>query len=185
MPSATVYKMGSVSITSGSDTVTGVGTGFAINAVKGGLFCVSGHAIPILEVVNDTELTLAFNYNGTTITGEADDWCISLETAQAADAAFTHSKLVDIINNLALSAVNPDGSGTLTERDAVTRALDYIWLRVEVGENLELYVNKTSGWIGPYTIAAGESVTVTLVEDANWPPASDTNPMHFYVRVLP
>jgi hypothetical protein len=31
--------------------------------------------------------------------------------------------------------------------------------------------------------ADGESVTVTFVEDSDWPPASDTNPLHWYVRV--
>jgi len=156
MPSSTIYKMGSVSITSGTNTVTGVGTGFSVNGVKGGLFCVSGYSIPISDVVSDTELTLAFNYNGTTIASEADDWSISLETAQAADAAFTHSKLVDIINNLAVSGVIPDASGTLTERDAATRPIDYIWLRVEVGEELELYINKTGGWLGPYPLQGAQ-----------------------------
>jgi len=29
----------------------------------------------------------------------------------------------------------------------------------------------------------GESVTVTLVPAANWPPASDSNPLHLYFRV--
>lgn len=29
----------------------------------------------------------------------------------------------------------------------------------------------------------GESVTVTLVEEANWPPAPDSNPLHLYFRV--
>ena len=33
------------------------------------------------------------------------------------------------------------------------------------------------------TGAAGESVTVTLVEEANWPPAADSNPLHLYFRV--
>lgn len=31
--------------------------------------------------------------------------------------------------------------------------------------------------------ADGESVTVTFVEDSNWPPATDTNPLHIYVRI--
>jgi hypothetical protein len=29
----------------------------------------------------------------------------------------------------------------------------------------------------------GESVTVTLVPEANWPPAADSNPLHLYFRV--
>jgi hypothetical protein len=29
----------------------------------------------------------------------------------------------------------------------------------------------------------GESATVTLVPDASWPPAADSNPLHLYVRV--
>lgn len=31
--------------------------------------------------------------------------------------------------------------------------------------------------------ANGESVTVTLVPEASWPPAADTNPLHLYFRV--
>jgi hypothetical protein len=31
--------------------------------------------------------------------------------------------------------------------------------------------------------APGASVTVTMVPDANWPPAADANPLHWYVRV--
>ncbi|WP_307211711.1 collagen-like triple helix repeat-containing protein [Microbacterium testaceum] len=32
--------------------------------------------------------------------------------------------------------------------------------------------------------AKGESVTVTLIPDASWPPAADSNPLHIYVRML-
>lgn len=28
----------------------------------------------------------------------------------------------------------------------------------------------------------GESVTVTLVASADWPPASDSNPLHLYIK---
>lgn len=31
--------------------------------------------------------------------------------------------------------------------------------------------------------ASGESVTVTLVPEASWPPAPDANPLHLYFRV--
>lgn len=30
---------------------------------------------------------------------------------------------------------------------------------------------------------SGQSVTVTIVEDANWPPPADPDPLHWYVRV--
>jgi len=39
--------------------------------------------------------------------------------------------------------------------------------------------NGTNGSDG----ADGESVTVTLVAAASWPPASDSNPLHLYFRV--
>jgi hypothetical protein len=46
----------------------------------------------------------------------------------------------------------------------------------------------TAGDQGPQGIQgatgpAGESVTVTLVEESNWPPAADSNPLHLYFRV--
>lgn len=31
--------------------------------------------------------------------------------------------------------------------------------------------------------ADGESVTVTFVEESDWPPAADPNPLHIYVRI--
>ena len=39
-----------------------------------------------------------------------------------------------------------------------------------------------AGATGP-TGATGSSVTVTLVNDADWPPPSDPDPLHWYVRV--
>jgi hypothetical protein len=37
----------------------------------------------------------------------------------------------------------------------------------------------STGATGPQ----GDSITVTLVPSTSWPPASDSNPLHFYFRV--
>jgi hypothetical protein len=45
--------------------------------------------------------------------------------------------------------------------------------------DLPFYLNGPQGSTGPQ----GNSITVTLVPSASWPPAADSNPLHFYFRV--
>jgi len=151
MPSPSIYLMGTVAVTAGSAVVTGTGTGWLANAVTGGMFSLAGMSIPIASVENDTHLTLGYEWPGATATGLA--YAISRESAAAADATYVHNALVNVLRTLAISAVEPDGAGTLAERDAVTPvpAEKYIWLHVETGYPLELFIRSgVSTWLGPF-----------------------------------
>jgi hypothetical protein len=57
--SATVYNTGTATVEVGSATVTGDGTAWSLALITGGVFSLRGISVPILEVVDDGELTLA------------------------------------------------------------------------------------------------------------------------------
>ena len=61
------YKTGSVSLTNGSNAVTGIGTDFVSNVSPGGIFCApDGHIYEVNSVASATALTLVANYAGMT-----------------------------------------------------------------------------------------------------------------------
>lgn len=67
------YKTGTVNVTNGSATVTGVGTAFVANVKVGEEFRLQGAnaGYEVTAVVSDTQLTIAPAYLGTTQTGQA------------------------------------------------------------------------------------------------------------------
>jgi hypothetical protein len=152
MASSTVYNTGSASVVTGSPTVTGTGTGWFLALVTGGVFSLAGLAVPILEVTDDTTLTLAYNWPGDTLA--AQPYAISRETSEGSRAVWTNDRLATIIQKLALVGIHPDGSGSLVERDALSPAPDtgFLWLRAEVGVDLEFYRKTGSGWDGPFDV---------------------------------
>lgn len=150
--SPSLYEQGTVTVEAGEASVAGSMTGWAVAGVKGGLFSVagSGYAVPIREVTGDGGLVLAYGWPGSDATGAA--YCISMESALAADSLYSHNLLVRALRDYVLSAIEPDGSGTLAERDALTPTptRGYRWLRVEVGHDLELTIMGAAGWQGPF-----------------------------------
>lgn len=154
--SPSLYEEGTVTLEDGNVTVLGDGTAWIVNGVAGGIFARAGIAVPIRAVGADGELTLAYGWPGSSESGVP--YYIARESALAADAIFVHNSLVKVIRDLSLSALMPDGSGTLAERNALSPvpAVGYIWLRVEVGYPLELYRKETSGWSGPYDLSGPE-----------------------------
>ena len=144
------YETGTVTLEAGNVSVIGNLTGWFVNGVNGGMFCRDGMAVPIRSVEDDTHLTLAYGWPGANAAGVS--YVISRETALAADALFANNTFVKVLRDLAISSVHPDGSGTLAERNALSPvpAVGYIWLRIEVGQPLELYKKEISGWSGPY-----------------------------------
>lgn len=147
-----IYNTGAVALTNGSATVTGSGTGWAVALVTGGLFSCAGMAIPIASVESDTSLTLAYAWTGGDATGAA--YAIVRDTSEATRAAWTNDRLATIIQKLSLVGIHPDGSGTLTERDALDPApsVGYLWLYVESGHDLAFYRKTASGWDGPFDV---------------------------------
>lgn len=68
----TWYRTGTVAVTNGNSTVTGSGTAFVANVDVGeGFRGPDGQIYEITDVVSNTELTLARNYNGSTASGQA------------------------------------------------------------------------------------------------------------------
>lgn len=161
--SPSVYNMGTVTVTAGSAVVEGALTAWSVNAVSGGVFTVDGVSIPIYSVEDDAHLTLALVWPAGAPEGSGLSYAISRESALAADATYVHNALVNVLRTLAISGVIPDGAGTLAERDALTPTppKGYIWLRVEVGYDLELYIRGMSSWVGPYPLR-GEQGTPGL-----------------------
>lgn len=178
--SPSLYEEGTVTLENGNATILGDGTAWIVNGVAGGIFARAGFAVPIRGVEADGELTLAYGWPG----ADEDNvpYCIARESALAADATFVHNSLVKVIRDLSLSALMPDGSGTLAERNALSPvpAAGYIWLRVEVGYPLELYRKETSGWSGPYDLSGpegprGEAATVAVNSTTTIEPGEDAD----------
>ena len=65
------YKTGTISVTNGSQTVTGSGTNFIEGANAGEAVQVDDVLHEILSIESATSLTLATNYIGSTQSGEA------------------------------------------------------------------------------------------------------------------
>lgn len=147
-----IYNTGTVSVEKDSATVTGSGTGWAVALVSGGMFSCAGMSIPIASVESDTSLTLAYPWPGVDATGAA--YAIARDTSEAVRAAWTNDRLATIIQKLALVGIHPDGSGTLTERDALDPApsTGYLWLYAEAGHDLAFYRKTASGWDGPFDV---------------------------------
>ena len=67
------YKTGTVSVTNGSQTVTGSGTTWSTNITVGDIFTVVGDSVwySVGSVDSDTQITLSSNYAGTTSSGSS------------------------------------------------------------------------------------------------------------------
>jgi hypothetical protein len=63
------YSTGTVSITSGAAALVGVGTAWASTIQVGDKFTRNGYSIPVSVVTDNTHITLAWNYPGTTLSG--------------------------------------------------------------------------------------------------------------------
>lgn len=100
------YVSGTVSVTAGSAIVTGVGTGWQTGLVTGGMFgldSANGNPVPILSIDNDTQLTLAKPWRGTTAAGQA--YWIMRDTAYGQQTVANSNALATIINELRNPAV--------------------------------------------------------------------------------
>lgn len=159
MTSSLIYSTGTVSVTNGSAVVTGNGTGWSVALIRYGLFSCDGLSIPIASVESDTSLTLAYDWPGTS--GAEKPYALYLNSDHAGNAVWTNRLITDVIKNLALVGIHPDGAGTLTERDALdpTPSTGYIWLYVESGYDLAIYRKTDSGWVGPFAVRGGKGDT--------------------------
>ncbi|MBB4001606.1 hypothetical protein [Aurantimonas endophytica] len=98
MPVQPFYATGTATVTSGSETVTGTGTAWAIQVINGGEFSRQGLSIPIVAINSNTSLTLAYPWPGATSTGA---YAISLGNAASASAIEANKRLAELVAQLA------------------------------------------------------------------------------------
>ncbi len=169
------YSDGTVSVSNGSTTVTGSGTAWELFGIAGGELKVPGYPGVFIEsVTSDGELVLAWPWPHATQTNVA--YSIGLITADQATALFTNRQLSEILRRVVVSGVTPDGAGTIADRDALdpVPATGFVWLRVEVGEDLEITIKTDSGWEGPYPVR-GEKGADSTVPGPPGAPGSGVN----------
>lgn len=97
------YKVGSISVTNGSATVTGSGTAWILNAQVGeALYAPDGRLYEITNIASDTSMTIAPAYLGTTQTAQGyvivpSQSYIRDLAAQAADLVNNYSTIANTI----------------------------------------------------------------------------------------
>ncbi|TPK18051.1 hypothetical protein [Mesorhizobium sp. B2-5-7] len=152
----TIYTTGTVTVSNGSAVVTGSGTAWAIGLVTGGMLSSEGVSIPIASVTDDTHLTLAYVWPGTTAAGAA--YAIQRDNSDAASVVDLYDKLSRVLVTLSLAGITPDNSGTLAKRNALTLAAandNYLFLHAELGVAFAFYRwdGPSLSWIGPFAVA--------------------------------
>lgn len=149
-----VYSDGAATVSGGSTDVVGSGTAWDIALVTGGVFSCMGYSVPIDEVVDDTHLTLSYAWPVGHSSSGAVPYAIARETSEAVRAAWINDRLAQILTQLSLAGIHPDGAGTIAERDAYSPppAIGFLFLRVETNFDLEIYKRTGSGWDGPFSL---------------------------------
>lgn len=112
---AKTTRVGTVNVTAGSLTVTGVDTSWETNLVSSGIFSCLGQSIPIESVESDTSLTLSYGFTGPTATGQK--YAIWLETSDQANVVEASQRLLDITTRLQSgSFLALNGQGRASDR---------------------------------------------------------------------
>lgn len=149
----TIYNVGLIAVENGSTSIVGTSTTWQIDGVTAGDIVIKGMSYAIASVGDDTHLEIFPAYAGADESGL--EYYIKRENSNAATALFVYDKLTQALAKLSLSAIYPEaGNGSLAERDALdpVPATGEIWLRIEVGHELELYRKSPSGWDGPFEL---------------------------------
>ncbi|RUW55623.1 hypothetical protein EOA32_00980 [Mesorhizobium sp. M1A.F.Ca.ET.072.01.1.1] len=151
------YKTGTAAVTNGSVNVVGTGTAWAVALVVGGMFSCNGLSVPIASIVDDTHLTLDYNWPGAT--GSGQSYSILRENSDAANIVDLTDKLTQILIDLSLAGIHPNNSGSLAKRDALTLTADndgYLYLQAELGVAFAFYRwdGPSLAWVGPFPVAS-------------------------------
>ncbi|MEM1375864.1 MAG: hypothetical protein AAGG69_00600 [Pseudomonadota bacterium] len=177
MTNFALLRTGTVSVTNGSRTVTGVSTSFALNSVAGGILNVNGVDAFIDTVESDTSLTLVEGWGGPT-TADAS-YVIARLTSAATLIVNANDRAADILRRLAeidgSLTDEPDAfGGSLSDRDAFDAESEGFTFAVipSDGSSPQYYKRHTatSGtWLGPYSFQGstgtgtrGPSGTLTI-----------------------
>lgn len=102
MPLTSVYNLGSASFTAGSVNVVGVGTNWIGAGIReGDMFWADGLLVRVLTLVDNTHLTLAYAWPGTTKTGSA------YEIHYTHDSERVLATSTQLLSDLNATALNP------------------------------------------------------------------------------
>ncbi|MBZ9698825.1 hypothetical protein [Mesorhizobium sp. CO1-1-9] len=173
----TIYTTGTVSVSNGSAVVTGSGTAWAVGLVTGGMLSSAGVSIPIASVTDDTHLTLAYAWPGTTATGAA--YAIDRANSDAASVVDLYDKLTRILVTLSLVGITPDASGSLTDRAAITLGVGdkgFLFLHAEIGVAFAFYRWTGTAWDGPFAVANASGGAVSSLVGGTGIAVDATNP---------
>ena len=97
------YTVGTVTVTNGSTSVTGAGTGWETALIVGGVFYAGGGAYPIQSVSSETELTLAIPYVGDDASGVG--YAIDRQRAAAISNIAMNDRLAQIIREISVGNI--------------------------------------------------------------------------------
>ncbi len=149
-----LHDLGTVTVETGSPVVIGEDTSWStLIGALGGVLTVEapGNPLVIKEVNGDGEILAATNW-----TGQSGTYRYAIARASSDGLAnarlWTMEQMGDLMRRPWGIPANPNGRGTLAQRDALDPMPDddYLWMRVEVGQPLELYFRVTGQWLGPY-----------------------------------
>jgi hypothetical protein len=93
------YKVGSITVTSGSAVVTATGTAWNIGVVEGGELSFKGRSVPIKTIDSATQLTLIYPAPAD-MAGSGADYAIAIGRAGSADAATANARLAQLVAQL-------------------------------------------------------------------------------------
>jgi hypothetical protein len=152
------YSTGTISLVSGSKTVTGNGTAWATALITGGNIIVeaAGNLLPIAAVVDDETITAELAWTGASGTF---NYAIQRDTAYLKTLDTNSQNLAYLLDELRKGTIfKYDQDGTLADRaiyDGKPKGFAYL---VTEGETANLYVKRSSGagdWAGPFAYGAG------------------------------
>lgn len=115
------YSDGTISVTNGSKTITGVGTAWDLFGLNGGWLIIDGVTTPAQAVKSfesDTSGTLLVNWPGSTLS-DASYWIVPYPSTSA-EARTAITKLAEIaqLTRIGYVPIEVQATGSLAERDA-------------------------------------------------------------------
>jgi hypothetical protein len=157
-----IYDDGTVSVTEGSQTVTGSGTLWRTVVRQGDLFYIPGDGVryEIAKMVSDTEITLAAEYGGTSDTGLS--YSITNDFA-----VFTNVPYPAPVNIAKASIVGR----ACKELDTFLKALDD---RIALLESPYILAQDATATPGITTVLLSSLPDALIVQDATMTPSVDS-----------
>ena len=135
-----LIRTGSVTVTAGSLTVTGVGTAWALESAADGTFFAQGLNAPIYSVDSDTQITLALPWAGPTQSGAA--YAIQPPAAASTSLAAASARLAEMAKRVQNgSFLQPGGAGNAAHRAVYDNEVEgFVYARNDVLDDILICV---------------------------------------------